>query len=132
MSTDLDALRAELEGKLDPPVEVMLDPSLLVAEKSRERLSDSPLFEARTQATLGQMPAQPRVDSLYVPHSFRELIEDGSDTATTTSWNLFPGQAEGATVDAVIESLDSHGVEGYDGWPAFDPKWGFTRGGGTH
>lgn len=124
MSADLDVLRSELEGKLDPPVDVMLDPSLLIAEKSRGRLSDSPLFEAKTQATLGQAPAQPRVDSLYVPESFRKLIEDGSDAATTTSWNLFRGQAEGATVDAVTGSLDSHGVEPYDGWPAFDPKWG--------
>jgi hypothetical protein len=126
MSADLESLRSELEGKFDPPVDVMLDPSLLVAESSRNRLSDSPLFEAKTQATLGQTPAQPRVDSLYVPQSFRKLIEieGGSSATTTTAWNLFRGQAEGATVDAVTESLDSHGVEPYDGWPAFDPKWG--------
>jgi hypothetical protein len=126
MSADLDALRSELEGKLDPPVDVMLDPSLLVADASRERLSDSPLFEAKTQATLGQAPAQPRVDSLYVPHAFRELIEaEGeSNATTTTAWNLFRGRADGATVDAVTGLLDSHGVESYDGWPAFDPKWG--------
>lgn len=116
MASDLDVLRSEMEGTFNPPIDVMLDPSLLVAATTRTRLADSSLFNAQTQATLGQNPSQPRVDGLHIPASFHDLLHktDQSDVSTRTAWNYFRGQAESGTVDEIVETLDGHRVEPFD------------------
>jgi len=70
MSAGNDQLRTELERKFELPIDVLLDPSLLVASRSLDRLSDSNVFTSQTQATLGRTPTQPRLGELYVPAAF--------------------------------------------------------------
>lgn len=125
MSTEINQVRSELEGKLEPPVDVMLDPSLLVAATTRERLADSTLFEAQTQATLDRMPTQPRVGSLYVPASFRQLLEtiEQVDVSTTAGWNFYRGQAEAATGSDIVDLLDAHDVGSFDGVKSVPLDW---------
>lgn len=74
MSTGNDRLRAELERKFQPPIDVLLDPSLLVAGRTLERLADSTVFASQVQATLGRTPTEPRLGDLYVPATFQELL----------------------------------------------------------
>lgn len=116
MPTNLDRLRSELEGKLQPPVDVMLDPSLLVATTTLDRLADSTLFDAQTQATLGQTPTEPRVDDIHVPAPFRRLFdaEGQTDVPTTATWNFYRGQAETAPPEEIGQLLDSYDMRDYD------------------
>ncbi len=112
MPTDLDVLSSELEGKLRPPVDVMLDPSLLVANASLERVTNSDLFDAQAQATLGQSLTQPRVGDIHVPGSFRHLLDESDriDPKRMPAWNFYRGQADPAEAGAAVELLDEHGV----------------------
>lgn len=125
MPDDLANLRSEIGGKFEPPVDVMLDPSLLVAETSRKRLADSALFESQTQATLGQTPGQPRVAGLYVPSSFQDLLSAGDsvDQSTTATWNFYRGQAESTTPKDIVELLDTNNVQGFDGTAGTRLSW---------
>ncbi|WP_058828746.1 hypothetical protein [Haloferax sp. Q22] len=112
MSAGNDQLRREVNGKFRPPLDVLIDPSLLVASSSLERLTDSKVFESQTQATLGEMPTKPRIRSLCVPATFRELLENGEqhDVQNTSVWNFYRGQAETSSRDQVVASLDRNGV----------------------
>lgn len=112
MGSSNDQLRTELSGKFRPPLDVLLDPSLLVASSSLERLTDSKVFESQTQATLGEMPTKPRIGTLCVPAAFRELLEGGDqhDVQNTNMWDFYRGQAETASRDQIVASLDQNGV----------------------
>lgn len=115
MSAGNDHLRRELDAKFRPPLDVLLDPSLLVARSSLERLTGSKIFESQTQATLGEMPTKPRIGDLCVPATFRELLESGDEQVVenTGAWSFYRGQAEAASRDQIIDSLDSNGVTGF-------------------
>ena len=65
MNAGNDQLRTELDRKFEPPIDVLLDPSLLVADRTLDRLDDSTIFESQTQATLGRTPTHPRLGYFY-------------------------------------------------------------------
>ena len=117
MSASNDRLRTELERKFQPPIDVLLDPSLLVADRTLERLADSPVFASQTQATLGRTPTEPRLGDLYVPATFHKLISSGNQSTVqkTDVWDFYRGQAEAAFSDEVIDLLDENGVDVYSG-----------------
>jgi hypothetical protein len=64
MSPGNDHVRTELNQKFQPPIDVLIDPSLLVANRTLEKLSDSSVFASQTQATLGRTPTEPRLGDL--------------------------------------------------------------------
>ncbi|WP_435180444.1 hypothetical protein [Halorussus sp. AFM4] len=115
MSAGNDQLRTELDRKFQPPIDVLLDPSLLVANRALRRLADSPVFASQTQATLGRTPTEPRLGGLYVPATFRELISNKNQSTVqkTDIWDFYRGQAEAAFPDDVVELLDENGVDVY-------------------
>ena len=117
MSAGNDQIRTELERKFEPPIDVMIDPSLLVASRSLSRLSDSNVFTSQTQATLGGTPTQPRLGDLYVPAVFYSLLTDETESTVQKSnlWDFYRGQAEPAFPDDVGDLLDQNGVEGFSG-----------------
>lgn len=80
MSAGNDQLRTELARKFQSPIDVLLDPSLLVADHALGRLADSPVFASQTQATLSRTPTEPRLGDLYVPSAFRELVSSGDQS----------------------------------------------------
>lgn len=112
MSSGNDQLRAELERKFQPPIDVLLDPSLIIANVSLERLSDSDIFDSQRQATLGRTPTEPRIGDLYTPATFVELIEteEQLDVQKTTAWNFYRGQADGAFQDDIVDLLERNDV----------------------
>jgi hypothetical protein len=112
MSGGNDQLRTELERKFQPPIDVLLDPSLLVADRTLKKLADSPVFASQTQATLGRTPTKPRLGGLYVPVTFQELLDgDRSTVQKTDVWDFFRGQAEAAFPDDIAELLDKNDVD---------------------
>ncbi|WP_323173207.1 hypothetical protein [Natrialba sp. PRR66] len=117
MNASNDQLRTELDRKFQPPIDVLLDPSLLVADRALRRLADSPVFASQTQATLGRMPTEPRLGDLYVPVTFHKLItgQNQSTVQKTDVWDFYRGQAEAAFPDDVVELLDENGVDVYSG-----------------
>jgi hypothetical protein len=112
MSTGNDQLRTELEQKFQPPIDVLIDPSLLVASRTLEQLADSKVFASQTQATLGRTPTKPRLGDLYVPAAFRETIsgQQQSTAPKTDVWDFYRGQAETAFPDDVVDLLDKNEV----------------------
>ena len=112
MSNGMNQIRSALEASLQPPVEVMLDPSLLIASKTCERLADSTLFDAQTQATLVNTPTKPRIGTLHVPATFHELLDAAEhiDVPSTTAWNFYRGQADAASRADILDLLESHDV----------------------
>ncbi|MCU4799746.1 hypothetical protein OB920_05120 [Halobacteria archaeon HArc-gm2] len=126
MSAGNDQLRNELERKFEPPIDVLLDPSLLVASRSLDRLTDSNVFSSQTQATLGGTPTQPRLGELYVPAAFYSLLTDETESTVQKSnlWDFYRGQAEPAFPEDVAELLDQNGVEGFSGKAHTDLQWG--------
>lgn len=115
MSAGNNQLRSELTRKFEPPIDVLLDPSLLVAKRSLERLTDSAVFASQTQATLGRTPTEPRLGDLYVPATFHELLstEEQSTVQQTDIWDFYRGQAEATFPDDVVELLDQNDVDTY-------------------
>lgn len=115
MSTGNDQLRAELDRKFQPPIDVLLDPSLLVAGRPLERLANSTVFASQVQATLGRTPTEPRLGDLYVPATFRELLsgEVESTVQKTDVWDFYRGQADAAFPDDVVEILNENSVDAY-------------------
>ncbi|WP_246989792.1 hypothetical protein [Halorientalis marina] len=126
MSAGNDLLRNELARKFEPPIDVLLDPSLLVASRSIDRLTDSNVFSSQTQATLGGTPTQPRLGELYVPAAFYSLLTDETESTVQKSnlWDFYRGQAEPAFPEDVAELLDQNGVEGFSGKAHADLQWG--------
>ncbi len=126
MSAGNDQLRTELDRKFQPPIDVLLDPSLLVANRSLERLTDSTIFASQTQATLGRTPTEPRLGDVYVPATFHELLsnEARSPVQKTDIWDFYRGQAEAAFPDRVVDLLDEHAVQPYASAGVSDPlQW---------
>jgi len=115
MSTGNDHLRTELDRKFQPPIDVLLDPSLLVANRTLERLTDSPIFASQTQATLGRTPTEPRLGDLYVPEEFHKLISSRNQSTVqkTDVWDFYRGQAEAASSDDIAKVLKQNGVDAY-------------------
>ena len=126
MTADNDQLRTKLERKFQPPVDVLMDPSLLVSSRSLERLTDSAIFSSQTQATLGRNPTQPRLGDLCVPATFYELVASKEQLAIqkTDVWDFYRGQAEAAFPDDVVELLDENNVNGVSReMPSADLRW---------
>ncbi|MDS0473491.1 hypothetical protein [Natrinema sp. 1APR25-10V2] len=117
MSVGNDQLRTELDRKFQPPIDVLLDPSLLVANRALGRLADSTVFASQTQATLGRTPTEPRLGDLYVPATFLKLIssENQSTVQKTDVWDFYRGQAEAAFPDDSVGLLNENGVDAYSG-----------------
>jgi len=126
MSAGNDQLRTELDRKFQPPIDVLLDPSLLVADRVLERLANSPVFASQTQATLGRTPTEPRLGDLYVPGTFRELVSSGDQSTVqkTDVWDFYRRQAEAAFPDDVIDLLEGNGVDKYSAETTSTPlRW---------
>lgn len=115
MSGSNDQLRTELNRKFEPPIDVLLNPSLLVADRTLEKLTDSSVFASQTQATLGRTPTEPRLGDLYVPATFHELVagEERSAVQKTDVWDFYRGQAQAAFPEDVVELLDENDVDRY-------------------
>lgn len=115
MAAENDSIRSEISGKFQPPVEILLDPSLLVADVLLTRLADSAVFTSQTQATLGQ-PTTPHIGNLRVPATFHKALDSEKqiDLQQTSMWNLFRGQAEGALSEEILDILDQNGVGKYE------------------
>lgn len=105
-----------IERIFEPPVDVLLDPSLLASSNSLERLSGSKIFEAQTQATLDRVPTKPRLGNVYAPASFCRLIEgDGQlDARKTEMWEFYRGQATGSLREEMIELIENNGIRRYE------------------
>lgn len=116
MSRSFGSLRTELDEKLQPPIDVMLDPSLLASGTSLDRLETSTVLEAQTQATLDFSPTTPRVGNLYVPASFRQLIDrrEQFDVQKTDVWNFYRGQANRAYREDILELLDQNDIKPFE------------------
>lgn len=112
MSAGTNQLRTEIVGKFRPPLDIMLDPSLLVSRSSLERLANSKVIESQTQATLGEMPRKPRIGTLCVPTTFCKLlqIENRHDIQNNGVWNFYRGQSESASRDQIVRSLNQNGI----------------------
>ncbi|MFW5949847.1 MAG: hypothetical protein ACOCR6_00640 [archaeon] len=115
MNGGTDQLRTELDRKFKPPIDVLLDPSLLVSDRVLDRLADSPVFAAQVQATLGGIPTEPALGDLYVPATFHELLsqESRSTVQKTDVWDFYRGQAEAAFPNDVAETLEENDVDIY-------------------
>jgi len=122
MSDGNSNLRSELDRKFQPPLDVLLDPSLFVSKYSLKRLDDSPIFTSQTQATLGRTPTKPRLGDLYVPATFNELVEekDQSTVQKTDVWDFYRGQAEAAFGDDIVDILHQNDVNEFSAEEASD------------
>ncbi|MFC6953488.1 hypothetical protein [Halorubellus litoreus] len=112
-----DQLRKDLNGKLQPPIDVLIDPSLLTASRSLNRLTKSTVFASQTQATLGRTPTEPRLGDLHIPTTFLELIEAEKQPTVqkTNLWNFYRGQAEAAFRDDIVDLIDQNNLLGWSG-----------------
>lgn len=112
MSEGIAQLRKELDSRFQPPIDVLIDPSLLTARTSLERLKDSVLFESRKQATLGQTPTKPGLGEVYVPGNFADAMESDGQSVGGRSivWEFYRGQADGASREEIIGLIDENGV----------------------
>ena len=115
MSTGTEQLRTELERKFQPPIDVLLDPSLLVANRTLKQLNNSTIFASQTQATLGRSPTQPRLGDLYVPKAFQEVIspERRSTRQQTAVWEFYRGQADTALPKDVSDTVEQNDVNAF-------------------
>jgi hypothetical protein len=130
MTNPLENIRGELSTLFDPPTDLMLDPSMLVAASTLERLADSQLFEAHTQATLFQSAGDTHVCDVYVPETFhRLLVQEGRvDAERTEAWNQYKRQATPATPASITERIDELGISVYAGRDRGDITTPFTNG----
>ena len=122
MGNDAERLRVAVERKLQPPVELLLGPSLLATERSFEQLQQSQLFESQRQATLGGSPAQAHVGNVHVPATMAELLTDDTGTAVTETrvWEFFRGKARGSDPEAIEQFLNRHDITKFEGDPPPD------------
>lgn len=116
MAGSTDRVRTELERKFQSPIDVMLDPSLLAANTSLERLQRSGVFESQKQATLTQQPSQPRLGDLYIPTSFREIIGDSHlvEHRDTNVWQFFRGQSIESDHDRILDVLKEYDIQQFE------------------
>lgn len=124
MGIETDRLRVAIERKFQPPVDLLLDPSLLATERSFRRLQNSQLFESQAQATLGGTPDQPPVERIRVPGAIGELLATNSSAAVTETsvWEFFRGKARGSTPAAVSQFLDRHDVASFAPEPTTETR----------
>lgn len=110
MSAGNDQLRTEIDRKFQPPIDVLLDPSLLVSSRSLTRLAGSTILMSQTQATLGGKPTEPRLGDVYVSATFHNMVSGGSQPAVqkTEVWDFYRGQAEAAFQDDVVDFLEEY------------------------
>ncbi len=110
-----DALRTRLGRTFEPPVDVMLDPSLLVSERALGRIRDADVLEAQTQATLDRIPSAPSTGDLWVPATFVERISSAErpDLRSSTFWSFYQGQATASKVGSITETLETNEIERY-------------------
>lgn len=115
MTSPLEDIRGELSTHFDPPTDVMLDPSLLVAANTLDRLGDSRLFEAHTQATLFQSSGETHVGEVFIPATFHRLLgqKTGVDAERTEAWNQYKQQATPAEPANITNSIDDLGISIY-------------------
>jgi len=115
VNSNNDRLRTELDRKLQPPVDVLVNLSLLVADRVLEWLANSPIFASQMQTTLSGMPTEPRLENLYAPATFHELVSSGDQSTVQKAdvWDFYRGQAEAAFPNGVIELLEENGAERY-------------------
>mgnify|MGYP000495353965 CR=1 FL=1 len=113
MSRGNEQLRKELEARFQPPIDVLLDPSLLTARTSLGRLDDSVLFKSQKQATLGQTPSVPTLGEIHVPGAFVDAIENNGQSVGggTTVWEFYRGQADGAPSEKVVRLIEENSVK---------------------
>ncbi|WP_158853988.1 hypothetical protein [Halorhabdus sp. CUG00001] len=126
MSAGNDQLRTELSRKFQPPIDVLLDPSLLVAKRSFERLADSTVFESQRQATLGRTITEPRLGDLYVPGGFQRSISNTgqSPEENTNVWDFYRGKADAISRDDIVDLIDQNNVDQFsNGGVSIDPNW---------
>lgn len=129
MEIDTERLRVAVERKFQPPVDILLDPSLLATERSFGRIQDSRLFESQTQTTLGGAPNQSLVESIRIPEAIEELFATNSpsEITETSVWEFFRGKARGSTPAAVGQFLDRHDIESFNPEPTTEAQnWSRT------
>lgn len=129
MGIDTERLRVSVERKFQPPVNILLDPSLLATERSFGRLQESQLFKSQTQTTLGGTPNQVPVENIRVPKAIRELLgtNPSSGITETSVWEFFRGKARGSTPAAVNQFLDQHDIESFNPEPTTEAQtWNQT------
>lgn len=116
MSLDPERLRVTVERKFQPPVNILLDPSLLAPKRCFRRLQDSQLFESRTQATFDGTLNQAPVEDIQVPGIITKLLtkDAPSDITETSVWEFFRGKARGNRPNAVNQFLDKHDIESFN------------------
>jgi len=113
MSIDTERLRVIVERKFQPPVNILLDPSLLVTERSFRQIQDSQIFKSQTQATLSGTPNQTPIENVRVPRAIEELLatNSSSEITETSVWEFFRGKARGSTPTAVGQFLEQNDIE---------------------
>jgi hypothetical protein len=129
METDAERLRVAIERKFQPPIDLLLDPSLLATERSLGRVRDSELFESQTQTTLGGAPTQSLVESVRIPGAIGKLLATNSpsEITETSVWEFFRGTARGSTPASIGQFLDQNDIESFNPEPAPEAQhWGRT------
>jgi hypothetical protein len=112
MRVNPDRLRVAIERIFEPPVDLLLDPSLMTTARSFEQLLQSQLFESQRQATLGASPIQVQVGNVHVPATFgKSLSESTGNTAREASvWEFFRGNARGSDQEAIKQFIDEYQI----------------------
>lgn len=129
MVIDTERHRVTVERKFQPPVNLLLDPSLLATERSFKRLQDSQLFKSQTQSTLGDTPDRAPVENIRVPRAIGELLATNSSSEITEAsvWEFFRGKARGSTPTAVNQFLDQYDIESFDPEPTTEAQYWSRR-----
>jgi len=124
MKIDTERSRVAVERKFQPPVDILLDPSLLATERSLGRVQDSRLLESQTQATLGEAPNQVPVESIYIPEAIGKQLATNSpsELAETRVWEFFRGKARGSKPAAVSQFLNQHNIESFNPQPTTEAQ----------
>jgi len=110
-----DEIRTRIDRTFESPLDVMLDPSLLVSERALRRIRDSDTLEAQTQATLNRIPSAPSTGELCVPATFVEWISSAEqpDIRNSTYWSFYQGQAAASEVSNITGTLEVNEIERY-------------------
>jgi len=125
MGIDTERLRVTVERKFQPPVNILLDPSLLATERSFRQIQDSQIFKSQTQATLGGTPNQTPVENVRVPRAIEELLatNSSSEITETSVWEFFRGKARGSTPTAIEQFLEQNDIEPFGPEPTTETQY---------
>ena len=115
MPSPLEDVRNELTHLLNPPTDVMVDPSLLVSKGTLAQLDSTRLFEAHTQTTLFQTGIQTRVGSISIPATFGSLLNQQGDfdVHRTEVWSRYKQQATSSSREDIVEFVEEFEIESY-------------------